>query len=454
MTISPEAQGILIEGGTVVTMDPGRRIIENGAVLVRGDRILSVGTSPELRKDFTGKVLETGGCVVMPGLVNAHTHLPMSLFRGLADDLPLMVWLNEHMFKAEAAHIRPETAYLGSLLSCAELLLSGVTCCCDGYFHEEDVARAVSESGLRGILAQGVIDYPAPGVPDPSENVEVAVRFVRSLQGRYSAVVPSIFCHSPYTCSAATLKKAKQAARDLGVLFQIHVAETEGEKALIPENKGFSPVAYLEDLGILDDRTLLVHAVAVTPRDLEIIGKSGASVVHVPESNMKLASGVAPVPDMLAAGIIVALGTDGSASNNDLDMFGEMGSAARLHKVIRKDPTVMDAETVLRMATCGGARALGLGDVTGSLEPGKKADLIVVDMKKPHLTPVYSPVSHLVYSAKGSDVRDVMVDGRMVVENRRLITVDVDSLMEKATVFSRQVGRRPRDISPVKDVLS
>lgn len=443
MRISPEKNDTLIQGGTVLSMDRENRIMENGAVLVRGDRILAVGPASEIGKDFSGKILDARGCVVMPGLVNAHTHLPMSLFRGLADDLPLMVWLNEHMFPAEAAHIRPETAWLGSLLSCAELLLSGVTCCCDGYFHEEDVARAVSESGLRGILAQGVIDYPAPGVPDPATNVDQAMRFVKAWKNRDFRIVPSIFCHSPYTCSADTLIKAKQAARDQDVLFQIHVAETEGEKDMIHGSGGISPVAYLDRLGILDDRTLLVHAVAVDRHDLEIIQKSKASVVHVPESNMKLASGVSPVPDMLALGIPVALGTDGSASNNDLDMFGEMGSAARLHKVIRKDPTVMSAATVLRMATCDGARALGLGEVTGSLEPGKKADLIVVDMRKPHLSPMYNPQSHLVYSVKGSDVRDVMVDGRMVVENCRLLTLDLDSLMEQAATFSRQVNRRP-----------
>jgi 5-methylthioadenosine/S-adenosylhomocysteine deaminase len=442
MTVLPDANDTLIQGGTVLTMDAENRILENGAVLVRGDRILAVGPASEIVKDFSGKILDAGGCVVMPGLVNAHTHLPMSLFRGLADDLPLMVWLNEHMFPAEAAHIRPETAFLGSLLSCAELLLSGVTCCCDGYFHETDVARAVSESGLRGVLGQGVIDYPAPGVPDPATNVDQALRFVEAWKNRDSRIVPSIFCHSPYTCSADTLKKAKQAARDQGVLFQIHVAETEGEKDMIHGSGCLSPVAYLESLGILDDRTLLVHAVAVDRHDLEIIQKSNASVVHVPESNMKLASGVSPVPDMLALGIPVALGTDGSASNNDLDMFGEMGSAARIHKVIRKDPTVMSAATVLRMATCEGARALGLGDVTGSLEPGKKADLIVVDMRKPHLTPMYNPPSHLVYSAKGSDVRDVMVDGRMVVEKGRLLTVDVENLLGEVAELSGWIGKR------------
>lgn len=442
MTTASDEKNFLFAGGTVVTMAKDSRVIENGAVLVSGDRITDVGTVVELQKNFCGTEIDASGCIVMPGLVNAHTHLPMSLFRGLADDLPLMVWLNEHMFPAEAAHIRPETVYLGTLLSCAEMLLSGTTCCCDGYFHEESVAKAVAESGMRGILAQGVIDFPAPGVSDPSRNVDEAVRFVESIKRKYDRIKPSIFCHSPYTCSAETLKKAKQAARDLDVLFQIHVAETESEREQCMEKNGLSPVAYLESLGILDGRTLLVHAVAVDAHDLSIIRQSGASVAHAPESNMKLASGVSPVPDMLAMGIPVGLGTDGSASNNDLDLFGEMSTSAKLHKVIRKDPTVMSAETVLRMASIGGAEALGLGRITGSLESGKKADLIVVNTRKPHLVPMYSPMSHLVYSVRGSDVRDVMVDGQMVVTEGKLLTVDVEKLIAEVMALSGIIGKR------------
>ncbi len=423
--------GILLAGGTVVTLDADHRVIENGAVRVQNDRIVAVGKRGDMEKSFKGTVLEASGCIIMPGLVNAHTHLPMSLFRGLADDLPLMEWLTGHMFPAEAAHIRPETVYTATLLSCAEMLLSGTTFCCDGYFHEDSTARAVAESGMRAILAQGVIDYPAPGVPDPSKNVEAALMFVRSAKGRFPAIEPSIFCHSPYTCSAETLIRAKTAAREENVLLQIHVAETDGERDQCFAQNGVSPVGYLDRLGVLDERTLLVHAVAVDDADLSMIKKSGAAVVHVPESNMKLGSGVAPVPDMLAHGIPVALGTDGCASNNDLDMFGEAATTALLHKAFRKDPTVMNAETALRMATEKGAEALGSGSVTGSLEPGKKADIIVVDTRRPHLVPMYSPLSHLVYSARGSDVRDVMVDGRLVVRQRKLLTLDLERIMER-----------------------
>lgn len=442
MTTVSDEQAVLVAGGIVVTMDKDNRVIEKGAVRVEGNRITDVGTTAELQKNFRGTVVDASGCIVMPGLVNAHTHLPMSLFRGLADDLPLMVWLNEHMFPAEAVHIRAETVYLGALLSCAEMLLSGTTCCCDGYFHEDSVAKAVAESGVRGILGQGVIDFPAPGVPDPARNVTEAARFVESLQGKYDRVEPSIFCHSPYTCSGETLKKAKQAALDHDVLFQIHVAETDGEREQSIAKIGLSPVAYLESLGILDDRTLLIHAVAVDEQDLAIIKQRGAPVAHAPESNMKLASGVAPVSDMLAMGIPMGLGTDGSASNNDLDLFGEMSTAAKLHKVVRKDPAVMNAETVLRMATLGGAGALGMGRAIGSLESGKKADLIVLNARKPHLVPMYCPMSHLVYSARGSDVRDVMIDGRRVVADGKLLTLDVEQLMDEVMALSVTIRKR------------
>jgi 5-methylthioadenosine/S-adenosylhomocysteine deaminase len=446
MTLDVENDYTLIKGGTVVTMDDENRVIEKGAVLVKGNRIEEIGPF----EDFRGKdenrfrLFDAEGCVVIPGLVNAHTHLPMSLFRGMADDLPLMVWLNEHMFPAEAAYIHPENVRTGTLLSCAEMLLSGTTCCCDGYFHEDAVAEAFETTGMRGVLAQGVIDFPAPGVPDPSMNVDAAVRFVRQWKGKNERIRPSIFCHSPYTCSAETVLKAKNAARDSGVLFQIHVSETHGERERKITETGLSPVAWLESLGVLDKGTLLVHAVAVDEKDMAVIRKSGAVVAHAPESNMKLASGVAPVPALLEKGIDAGLGTDGSASNNDLDMFGEMRSAALIHKAVSGVPTAMDAATVLRMATLGGAKVLGLDSITGSLKPGKKADLVVVDMRKPHLTPMYSPMSHLVYSVKGSDVRDVMVDGRWLVLKGTLTTIDMENVLKDAISISGEVGQRFR----------
>jgi 5-methylthioadenosine/S-adenosylhomocysteine deaminase len=294
---------------------------------------------------------------------------------------------------------------------------------------EDAVAGAVARSGLRAVLGQGVIDFPAPGVSDPARNIEVAKAFALAWRGRTPTITPSIFCHSPYTCSAKTLARAKATADRLGLIFQIHVAESRDERSKLPGPADLSPVAYLDSLGILDDRTLLVHAIWLDPGDIETIARRKARISHNPQSNMKLGCGVAPVDRLLAAGVTVGLGTDGCASNNDLDMFTEMDTAAKLHKVVGQDPTLLDAATVLKMATIEGARAIGLGDRVGSLEPGKQADLIVIDTNQPHLTPLYHPASHLVYAARGSDVRDVMIDGRMVVRSRQLLTLDLEQVI-------------------------
>ena len=328
------------------------------------------------------------------------------------------------------------------MLSGAEMLLSGTTTCCDGYFHENHVAAAVNDIGMRAILGQGVIDFPAPGVPEPEDNVNNALKFIQKWKNISSLIKPSIFCHSPYTCSEATLKKAKDAADAKGVLFQIHAAETKDEYVLIQTKHHTTPIKYLDKIGVVDQNTLLVHAVWLDADDIEIIAKRGASVSHNPESNMKLASGIAPVPAMLKTGVSVGLGTDGCASNNNLDLFSEMDTAAKLHKVNAMDPTLMDALTVLKMATIEGAKSLGLQDITGSLEIGKKADVIIIDTHKPHLVPVYNPVSHIVYSAQGSDVQDVIVNGRILIKDRKFLTVDLENIIEKVNTFSKNIKKR------------
>ena len=429
----------LIHNAVVVTQDEDLGVLSAGMVGVRGDRIALVernggGTPPETRE-----AVDAQGGILMPGLINAHTHLPMSLFRGLADDLPLAVWLNEHIFPAEARFITPDNVRTGTLLACAELLLGGVTTCCDGYFRENEVAAAVADSGLRAVLGQGVIDFPAPGVSDPADNVVHAAQFVRQWQGRNGRITPAIFCHSPYTCGGDTLAAAKQAARELGAPFLIHLAETRGEPALIAGAEGRSPTRYLDALGLLDSDTILVHGVWLDATDIQCIAASGAAMVHCPESNMKLASGAMPLPDLLAAGITVGLGTDGAASNNDLDLFGEMDTAAKLHKAVRRDPTVASAREVLAMATGEGARALGMGDRIGAITPGKLADLVVVETRHPRLTPIYDPVSHLVYAARSSDVRDVMVGGQWAVRNRELLTFATAPVMADARAVAKQI---------------
>ena len=413
------AYDILIRNGTLLPMAPGGAgVVEKGYISVKNGRIEKMGQGDPPDTYLDGAlVIDAASGVVMPGLVNCHTHLPMSMFRGLADDLPLDQWLNEHIFPAEARHVNPDSVKRFSAHSVEEMLLSGTTCCCDGYFLEQSVAEAVIESGIRAVLGHGVIDFPAPGVPDPADNVDAAARFARNLAGRSSKVYPSIFCHSPYTCSEQTLVNAKRAADEQEILFQIHAAETEQENSQAAGNSDRSVIAYLDRIGVLDQNTLLVHAVWLDDRDMAIIADRGCPVVHCAQSNMKLASGVAPVPRMLEAGITVGMGTDGCASNNNLDLLEEMDTVAKLHKCANSDPCAANAETVLKMATIEGAKALGIGDITGSLEEGKRADIILVDTKRPHLVPVYNPFSMLVYTARGSDVTHVIVDGIVRVKD-------------------------------------
>ena len=433
----------LIHNATIVTVNPGFEIIDDGIIGIRSGTIETVEKRSRGPLPKALEYLDAEGGIVLPGLINTHSHLPMSLFRGLADDLPLKSWLADHIFPAEAGHISPETIRTGTLLSCAEMLLSGTTCCCDGYFFEDQVAEALNETGMRAVLAQGVIDFPAPGVPDSEKNVSAAVDFVQKWQGRSDRITPSIFCHSTWTCSENTLKRAKKAAAGLGVLFQIHVSETQSEQAEIFGRHRTTPIRYLERIGILDENTLLVHCVWVDEKDIELMAKCCSRVSVCTESEMKLASGVAPVPAMLAAGLAVGLGADGCASNNNLDMFQEMDMTAKLHKVHSLDPTVMDAACVLKAATIQAARAIGLSKIIGSLEPGKAADLIIVDANQPHLVPLYHPVSQLVYAARGADVRDVMVQGRFLVRNRKLVTIDIKGICAAVHQTARKISGKP-----------
>jgi 5-methylthioadenosine/S-adenosylhomocysteine deaminase len=431
---------LVIHNGTIVTVNDSFEIIPNGLLCVKAGKLQHVeALAGNQSLPAADETIDAGGGLVMPGLVNTHTHLPMTLFRGLADDLPLDIWLNEHIFPAESAHINPESVRWGTLLACAEMLLSGTTTCCDGYFYENTVTEAVRTSGMRAVLAQGVIDFPAPGVPDPKENMKIPAAFIAKWQNPSSLITPSVFCHSAYTCSTETLKKAKALCVESGLRFQIHAAETQNEWQQIRDQHQSTPIQYLDQLGILDENTLLIHCVWINDKDIEIIAARSASVSHNPESNAKLAAGIAPVPKLLKAGITVGLGTDGCASNNNLDLFHEMDMVAKLHKAATFDPTTMDARSVVEMATIGGARAIGLGRHIGSLEVGKRADVIIIDTRTPHLTPMYHPETHIVYAAKSSDVRDVVVDGRIRVRNRNVLSLDVEEIMAKVREIARDI---------------
>ena len=433
---------LVIHNGTIVTVNRHFDIIPDGLLCVKGgklERLETISTSQSL--PAATEMIDARGGLIMPGLINSHTHLPMTLFRGLADDLPLDNWLNDHIFPAESAYIRPHSVHWGTLLACAEMLLSGTTTCCDGYFLEDQVAEAVDNSGMRAVLAQGVVDFPAPGVPDPKHNLEITRAFVFRWQQASALITPSVFCHSAYTCSGETLQKAKVLSADAGLRFQIHAAETQVEVRQMRQEYKTTPIGYLDRLGILDENTLLVHCVWIDEADIDRIAKHKACISHNPESNAKLAAGIAPVPQILKAGIALGLGTDGCASNNNLDLFHEMDIAAKIHKAETHDPTTMNARTVVEMATIGSARAIGLDDQIGSLEKGKQADVIIIENRSPHLTPMYHPASHIVYAAKSTDVRDVIVAGRVLVRNRQILSLDVEQIMSKVNEVADQIQR-------------
>lgn len=429
----------LIHNGTLVTVNAGFSILHDGVIGITDGRIQEIRPrNPEAVLPEAFETIDAKGGIVMPGLVNTHTHLPMTLFRGLADDLPLDRWLYDHIFPAERAHIDPETVFQGGMLGCAEMIFSGITTFCDGYFLEDKVAEAVLAAGLRAVLGQGVVDFPAPGVPDPAENIRTAARFLDGWRDRSPRITPSVFCHSPYTCSEKTLRNAKAAAGN--TLFQIHVAETQEERDRIRAEKGEPPVAHLDRLGILDHRTLLVHANWLDEAEIRTIFERGSAVSHNPESNMKLASGVAPLDRLVSAGVRAGLGTDGVASNNRMDLFRTMDLTAKLHKVHALDPTALPAQEAIRLATIGGAETLGLGDRIGSLEPGKEADIIILAADRPHLTPLHHPESQIVYAAKGTDVRHVLVAGRCLMRERKLVTLDVEGIMGQIRVTAGRIA--------------
>jgi 5-methylthioadenosine/S-adenosylhomocysteine deaminase len=428
-----EVDLFLFNADWLLTCDSNMSRFRSGAVAIQGDRLVGIGTSNELRKSFRGcNEIDLSGHLLMPGLVNTHTHAAMSLFRGLEDDLPLDRWLLEVIFPMEAEVINRDTVHLGALLSILEMLKGGVTTFCDGYFFEEAAATAALASGIRAVLGQGIIDFPTPDQPNPAESQKRAETFLSRFPTQTDRIRPSLFCHAPYTCGPETLKWAKQLCRGNNILFQTHLSETAREVETIKERYGQTPAAYLEGLGILDELTLCAHGVWLSQAEIKTLAENRVSLSHCPESNMKLGSGVAPISDLMAAGVQIGLGTDGCASNNNLDLFSEMDKTAKMEKVFRKNPLANTAEQVLKMATIGGASALGLGRETGSLELGKKADIIALSINQPHLLPMYDPVSHLVYSANGSDVRYVWVDGKQVVADGFALSIDEADVISEA----------------------
>ena len=424
-----------------ITEDAQRRVIENGAVAIRGERILAVGARAEIDSRFSARQrLDRPDAILAPGLINTHTHAAMSLFRGIADDKNLQNWLTNFIFPAEAKNVTPDFVRWGTRLGCLEMLLGGTTTFTDMYYFEDVVAEVAKEAGMRGVLGQTIIGFPVADAKTPADALKLAERYIQRFRGD-SLVVPAVAPHAVFTNSDATLKSARALANRYNVPLLIHVSETKKENDDEFTQRHDTPTKRLDSIGIFRGRTVAAHCVWVNDADMAILKSRNVGVAHCPSSNMKLASGVAPVVRMLSLGINVGLGPDGPAgSNNDLNLFEEMDLAAKLAKVTTLDPTVLPAATALEMATIRGARALGLDKEIGSLEPGKRADVIMVRLDRPNAVPVYDPISQMVYASKAADVRDVMVNGKVVVSDARIQTLDERAILAKAAEYRLKVS--------------
>lgn len=429
---------LLILGGTVVTMDGNRRVIENGAVAIHEGAIAAVGTREELKDYLAEKVIDATGKAVIPGLINGHGHLPMTLFRGLADDLDLHDWLMNYMIPAEARNVNEPFVRAGARLGLAEMFRGGTTTIADMYFFEDAVADEAAKAGMRGIFGQGVLDFPNPDSPTFDEGLEKAEQMIQKWKG-HPLILPGIAAHSPYTLSEDHLKRVLDLSIKTGAPILIHISETELEVENMIKERGVTPIVYLNNMGFFNTHVIAAHIVCTRPGDLPILKEKQVGVIHNPHSNMKLSSGVAPVPEMLEQGIYLGIGTDGAASNNKLNLWEEMGIAAKLHKVASRNPKVVNAEEAFAMATIGGAQALRMDRDIGSLEVGKKGDIVLVNLDGFHQIPSYNIYSTLIYATAASDVETVIINGRLIMENRQLLTLDESSIKKEASRFRIQV---------------
>jgi 5-methylthioadenosine/S-adenosylhomocysteine deaminase len=436
-----EKVDLLVTNGLVVTMDANRRVIEGGAVAVRGDSIVALGTTADLTAQFdAAKVIDARGAIVMPGLINTHGHAAMSLFRGIADDLALDEWLHKYIFPAEANNVTEDFVTWGTRLSLLEMIQGGTTTYADMYYFEDAVARATKDAGMRGVLSETIIDFPAPDNKTPADAYAYTQRYIDKWKND-PLIVPAVGPHSMYTLSEKTLQDSAALARKNHVPILIHIAEAPFEIEQSREKYGLTPVAYLARAGVLGPDVLGAHCIWLTHADIETLVHYGVGCAFNPSSNMKTAAGVMPAVDGPAAGLAIGLATDGAASNNNEDMFLEMNLAAKLQKLARMDSRALPAEEVVAMATITGAKAMHMEKLIGSLEPGKKADLIIVDTSAPHATPMYNVYSALVYSLKSSDVRTVVISGKPVMEERKMLTLDEPAILAKAQEYKTQIQR-------------
>jgi len=429
---------LIIANGLILTLNTSRTILNNGVLIVDKGRIIDVGDQSLLTKYNSTKVIDADKKLVMPGLINTHTHTGNTMFRGIADDRPLMDWLNKFIFPLETKFCNRDMVTLSAKLSIMEMIKSGTTTFCDMYYFEQDVARVAKDIGMRAVLAETVMDYPTPTVKNLSENFRYSEELIETWKND-SLIKIAVAPHAPYTNNGDTLKKAKQFAdkNDLG--FFINLAETEQEVLDSLKMHKLTPVEFLESLGVLQGDVFAVHCVHLSENDKQIFQKNNIGVSYNAISNMKLASGVAPICDLIKRGVVVGIGTDGAASNNTLNMFEEMDMGSKLQKVFTKDASVLNAQTVVEMATLNGAKLLNLESSCGSIEIGKQADVIVIDLNLPHLLPLYSIYSQIVYAMNGSEVDTVIINGQIVMEERQLKTIEEERVLYEVKKFSEKI---------------
>ncbi|MDA8089745.1 MAG: amidohydrolase family protein [Nitrospiraceae bacterium] len=439
MAMEDEAAGAL---GNETAKAAGRPLlIEDGAVAIRGDRIIDIGPLAEIEKKYDPVAVIGGNGqlkALLPGFVNTHTHAPMVYLRGIADDLPLKEWLEKHIWPIESKWLGPAFINDATELACLEMLKGGITTYNDMYFYETHAAPAVKRMGMRAVLGAGILDFPTRVAKNRDEYFERAQELVNEFLND-ELITPSVAPHALYTCGPEGQKRAAQMAEKYGIPMHIHLSETKWETGEIEKLYGQRPVKFLDGLGVLSSRVIAAHCVWLDDEEIEIMAARHVGVSHCVESNLKLVSGFAPVSRMIEAGVNVTFGTDGAASNNDLNLLGEMGTASKLHKTISEDPSSINAETAVKMATIRGAEALGLGEKIGSIKKGKAADLIMLDLDKPHLTPIYNIFSHIVYAARPSDVEAVMVNGRLVVKDGQIISADEKEILHNARAWGKKI---------------
>lgn len=432
---------LIIHGRYVVTMNADDQVIENGAVAVRGHKIVAVGTDSMIEAAYSAdREIPGTDRILMPGLINGHTHTSMVLFRGMADDLALMPWLTKYIFPMEGQFVDPEFITVGMKLACMEMIRGGTTTFVDMYFYPDEEADVIESCGLRAIVGSPSIDFPSPGFKGWDDSFAAAVKFVRERKSKSGRVIPAFAPHAPYTVSEQHMAQLSKMAKKLNAPVTTHLSETLDELEQIRKRYHTTPIKLMEKAGLLQNKLIAAHVVHPTAEEIKLLVKYKVGVIHNPTSNLKVAAGVSPVPEMLKQGVRMGLGTDGAVSNNNLNMWRAIRMAALLHKGVEYDATVMPARTVLAMATRGGAEAIGLGKITGDIVAGKRADLIQVDISSPHMTPLYNVFSQLVYAAAGSDVVTTIVDGKILMLNRQLLTLDAEKIRKQANAIAAKIA--------------